>query len=187
MSPWGSDCIFTAPSMDAVPGVQSLRIPSGPRRGSVLAACRPRSSRRQAARARSKPVAVEVLLPAHRIARSRRSGGSRRRLTTSGWCSKNGRTTSSELGAASRRRTSHTLLFGPLVGRARSRRSATSASSTARCAHVLVHLEDGVELPSAASPHVRIPVDRDGEATFSVDEPDDPARIELELDLTVSC
>jgi len=46
--------------------------------------------------------------------------------------------------------------------------------------NVLVHVEGGMELPTTGGPSVRVPVDRDGEATFSVDEAGHPARIELE-------
>src|SRR5262249_15630368 len=45
---------------------------------------------------------------------------------------------------------------------------------------VLVDVEDRMQLPPARRPSVRVPVDRDREATFSVDEPRHPTRIEIE-------
>ena len=47
---------------------------------------------------------------------------------------------------------------------------------------MLVDVEHRVQLPPARRPSIRVPVDRDGEATFSVNETDDPERIELERD-----
>ena len=43
---------------------------------------------------------------------------------------------------------------------------------------VLVNLEGGMELPPAGLPDVRIPMDRDAEASLAVDESDDPRSIE---------
>jgi len=44
---------------------------------------------------------------------------------------------------------------------------------------VLRNLEDRVDLPTTYSAHVRVSVYRYGEATFSVDETNDPMRFEL--------
>jgi len=45
---------------------------------------------------------------------------------------------------------------------------------------VLVHVEDGMELPPAGRTGVGVPMYRHREAAFAVDESDDPTRIELE-------
>jgi hypothetical protein len=45
---------------------------------------------------------------------------------------------------------------------------------------VLRDVEHRMELPSARRSSVRVAVDRDREASFSVDEPRHPARIEIE-------
>ena len=62
MSPWGSDCIFTRPTIVA-PGVQSLRILRGLPRESALVACHQRSCRTPSARSARSPSVVQVLLP----------------------------------------------------------------------------------------------------------------------------
>ena len=45
-------------------------------------------------------------------------------------------------------------------------------------APVLRHLEDRIDLPAWCAPHKRIAVNRDGEATFSIDETHDPLRMQ---------
>ena len=48
--------------------------------------------------------------------------------------------------------------------------------------HMLVHVEDGMELPSPGGTGVRVAVDRDAEASLTVDEATDPSGIELSVE-----
>ena len=142
------------------PGVQSLRIPSRiSSHGAAPLLARTFIVVGKTDELARIPAAVRCsrrrIAPTIAANRSKSAG-----FTTSGWRSKNGTTRPS----SSRNRVdgdrSTPRWSCPLARTVPQPKKWINASSTARCRVVLVHVEDGMKLPSASGPSVRVAVDR---------------------------